>query len=121
MKLCAPALHNPASPEFPAPPPCTSPLVPRTVAPVYWALSPGLSFETWHWRWGRARGGNRPPGAAVTLPGPREERAGQAGLHCCSLTGRCSHHTLQLPARRGHSIHHRGRGLLAGRSPAVLF
>lgn len=63
MKFCAPTLHNPASPEFPTPPLCTTPLDPRTVAPVYWALSPGLSFETWHWHWGRVRGGNWAPGS----------------------------------------------------------
>ena len=78
MKFCAPTLHNPESPEFPTPLPCTTPLDPRTVTPVYWALSPGLSFETWHWHWGRVRGGNWAPGSCCHSSRP-PGRAGGPG------------------------------------------
>ena len=106
MKFCAPILHNPVSPELPAPPPCTTPQTPGRLL-----QSTGLCPQACPLKLGIGIGGGQeertgPPGAAVTLPGPWEERVGQAGLHCCSLTGRCSHHTLQLPTRRGHSIHH---------------
>lgn len=58
------------------------------------------------------RGSAPPRELLVILPQSlqAQQPAGPGQPLCCALTGRGSSHTLQLPARRGHSIHHGGRG-----------
>lgn len=71
--LCAAVLHNPASPEFPAPPP----------PPTLLLQHPGLHPQACRLKLGVGVGegqaeGTGPLGAAVTLPQPGGEQAGQA-------------------------------------------
>lgn len=104
-------------PRIPHPTPVHCP----TPGPQDWAPSPGLSFGTWHWRWGRVGGGNWPPGSCChssLAPG----RAGWPGRAPLWHADRTVQPPRTSAANSPRSLNPSPRaGLLAGRSPAVLF